>query len=123
VLPEGAAPREVPRGTLREARERFERAFIGEVVRRHQGKMAAAAVELGIERTNLYRKMKQLGIKGRRFAGACCVDTARILDCKTQDPRCVGSRSLTTGITGRRIGRMPAMLRELPESLPAPGDK
>ena len=65
VLLEGTAPRGVPRGALREARERFEREFIAGVVQRHRGRMGAAAKELGIERTNLYRKMKQLGIKGR----------------------------------------------------------
>ena len=63
VLLEGTAPRGVPGGTLRAARERFEREFIAGVLQRHRGRMGAAAQELGIERTNLYRKIKQLGIK------------------------------------------------------------
>jgi DNA-binding NtrC family response regulator len=63
VLLEGTSPRGVPGGTLREARERFEREFIAGVLQRHRGRMGAAAQELGIERTNLYRKIKQLGIK------------------------------------------------------------
>ena len=63
VLLEGTSPRGVPGGTLREARERFEREFIAGVLQRHRGRMGAAAKELGIERTNLYRKIRQLGIK------------------------------------------------------------
>jgi len=47
---------------LREARERFERDYITSVLQRHRGRMGAAAKELGIERTNLYRKIKQLKI-------------------------------------------------------------
>jgi DNA-binding NtrC family response regulator len=50
------------RGTLREARERFERDYIVSVLQHHHGRMGAAARELGIERTNLYRKIKQLNI-------------------------------------------------------------
>jgi DNA-binding NtrC family response regulator len=49
-------------GTLREARHQFEREFIASALQRHQWRMEAAASELGIERTNLYRKMKQLSI-------------------------------------------------------------
>lgn len=49
-------------GTLREARQEFEREFIASALQRHQWRMEAAASELGIERTNLYRKMKQLSI-------------------------------------------------------------
>jgi DNA-binding NtrC family response regulator len=49
-------------GTLREARQQFEREFIASALQRHQWRMEAAASELGIERTNLYRKMKQLSI-------------------------------------------------------------
>jgi DNA-binding NtrC family response regulator len=49
-------------GTLREARAQFEREFIASTLQRHQWRMEEAAEELGIERTNLYRKMKQLSI-------------------------------------------------------------
>jgi two-component system nitrogen regulation response regulator NtrX len=51
------------RGTLREARERFERDYVASVLQHHHGRMGAAARELGIERTNLYRKIKQLNIR------------------------------------------------------------
>ena len=48
--------------TLREARLRFERDYIAAVVRQHHGRIAEAARALGIQRTNLYRKMRQLSV-------------------------------------------------------------
>jgi DNA-binding NtrC family response regulator len=48
--------------TLRVARERFERDYVTAVVQQHRGRIGAAAKQLGIERTNLYRKLKQLNI-------------------------------------------------------------
>jgi DNA-binding NtrC family response regulator len=48
--------------SLREARRRFERDYIGAVLERHQWRMSDAAAALGIERANLYRKTRQLGI-------------------------------------------------------------
>lgn len=48
--------------SLREARRRFEREYIAAVLERHQWRMADAARTLGIERANLYRKTRQLGI-------------------------------------------------------------
>ena len=50
-------------GTLREARERFERDYVAGVLQQHRGRMGDAAKELGIERTNLYRKIRQLNIR------------------------------------------------------------
>lgn len=52
-----------PRDTLRDARERFERDYIATVLQHHRGRMGSAARELGIERTNLYRKIKQLKVR------------------------------------------------------------
>jgi two-component system nitrogen regulation response regulator NtrX len=53
--------------TLREARLRFERDYIAAVVRQHHGRMGDAAQTLGIQRTNLYRKLRQLSVaKGGR---------------------------------------------------------
>lgn len=60
---DGAEARGGPSGTLREARERFERDFVAAVLQHHRGRMGDAARELGIERTNLYRKIKQLNIR------------------------------------------------------------
>jgi two-component system, NtrC family, nitrogen regulation response regulator NtrX len=49
-------------GPLREARRRFEREYIAAVLRHHGGSVPDAAVALGIQRTNLYRKARQLGL-------------------------------------------------------------
>jgi two-component system nitrogen regulation response regulator NtrX len=54
---------------LREARARFERQYILSRLTANRGSLGDTARDLGIERTNLYRKMRQLGIgssKGRR---------------------------------------------------------
>lgn len=48
--------------SLRDARRRFERDYIAAVLERHQWRMSEAARALGIERANLYRKTRQLGI-------------------------------------------------------------
>lgn len=47
---------------LREARRRFERDYIAAVLDQHQWRMSDAARALGLERANLYRKTRQLGI-------------------------------------------------------------
>jgi two-component system nitrogen regulation response regulator NtrX len=47
---------------LREARARFERDYILERLAANRGNLNQTARDLGIERTNLYRKMRQLGI-------------------------------------------------------------
>jgi DNA-binding NtrC family response regulator len=52
-----------PKETLREARDRFERDYVSAVLQQHRGRMGAAARQLGIERTNLYRKIRQLNIR------------------------------------------------------------
>lgn len=66
VLPhlpiDGAFARYDLTASLREARRRFEREYIAAVLERHQWRMSDAARTLGIERANLYRKTRQLGI-------------------------------------------------------------
>jgi DNA-binding NtrC family response regulator len=57
-----AAARFVPVGNLRDARLRFERDYISAVLQHHGWRMAEAAHALGIQRPNLYRKARQLGI-------------------------------------------------------------
>jgi len=52
----------VPSGNLREARQRFERDYIASVLQHYEWRMAPAAQALGIQRPNLYRKARQLGI-------------------------------------------------------------
>jgi DNA-binding NtrC family response regulator len=49
-------------GPLKQARERFEREYVASVLAQHQGRMAEAARALGIQRTNLYRKVRQLAV-------------------------------------------------------------
>lgn len=51
-----------PSGNLRDARLRFERDYIAAVLQHHGWRMADAAQTLGIQRPNLYRKARQLGI-------------------------------------------------------------
>jgi two-component system nitrogen regulation response regulator NtrX len=63
-----AFARFAPGISLREARRQFEREYIASVLERHRWQMADAARTLGIERANLYRKTRQLGIMRR--AGA-----------------------------------------------------
>ena len=48
--------------TLRQARERFEKSYIEQVLKSHDWKMEESAATLGIDRTNLYKKMQKLGI-------------------------------------------------------------
>jgi two-component system nitrogen regulation response regulator NtrX len=57
-------------GPLKEARERFEREYVAAVLEQHHGRMAEAAKALGIQRTNLYRKVRQLAVKRPRGAKA-----------------------------------------------------
>jgi DNA-binding NtrC family response regulator len=51
-----------PGVTLRDARARFERDCISAVLMRHHGRVGEAAKALGIQRTNLYRKVRQLNV-------------------------------------------------------------
>ena len=62
---DGAFARIGPHVSLREARRQFEREYIASVLERHRWRMSDAARTLGIERANLYRKTRQLGILRR----------------------------------------------------------
>jgi len=53
-------------GTLRQARARFEREYIASVLEQHHGRISEAAKVLGIQRTNLYRKMRSLRVNRDR---------------------------------------------------------
>jgi DNA-binding NtrC family response regulator len=63
-----APARFVPTGNLREARLRFERDYISAVLQHHAWRMSDAAETLGIQRPNLYRKARQLGIPVTRIS-------------------------------------------------------
>jgi two-component system nitrogen regulation response regulator NtrX len=73
-LGHGAAPADeldpvvAGRLTLQEARERFERDLILRTLAEQQGNMSRTAEVLGVERSNLYRKMRGFGIPPSRRA-------------------------------------------------------
>jgi two-component system nitrogen regulation response regulator NtrX len=52
--------------SLREARMSFEREYIAAVLHRYGWRINEASRTLGIQRTNLYRKLRQLGIARAR---------------------------------------------------------
>ena len=51
---------------LAEARDRFERDYILQVLATHQGNISRTADALGVERSNLYKKMRAFGIAPSR---------------------------------------------------------
>ena len=51
---------------LREARDAFERAYFEHHLQREGGSMTRVAEKTGLERTHLYRKLKQLGVEPGR---------------------------------------------------------
>src|SRR5262249_7855317 len=54
---------EIVRGaTLKEARENVERELVEQALKRHSGRISAAATDLGISRPTLYELMDKLGI-------------------------------------------------------------
>ena len=68
---------------LREAREAFERIYFEQLLGREQSNMSKVAEKAGLERTHLYRKLKQLNIRFSRRsddgsgAGSAAQRTAR----------------------------------------------
>jgi len=62
--PSAAAPSALPLDLpLREARDAFERVYFEHHIGKEGGNMSRVADSVGLERTHLYRKLKQLGIK------------------------------------------------------------
>ena len=53
---------------LREARDAFERAYFEYHLVRENGSMTRVAERTGLERTHLYRKLKQLGVEPGKLA-------------------------------------------------------
>lgn len=49
-------------GSLREARARFESDYIAAILAQHHGRIPEAAKTLGIQRSNLYRKLRRLKV-------------------------------------------------------------
>jgi two-component system nitrogen regulation response regulator NtrX len=66
VSPDGAASAAPDTAiSLRDARSAFERAFIAQALRAHDGNVSKTAEALGLERSHLHRKIKLLGIELR----------------------------------------------------------
>jgi two-component system nitrogen regulation response regulator NtrX len=71
-LEQGAAPeavgaaRPVPFASLHTARDEFEKQYILRALASQQGNMSRTAEALGVERSNLYRKMRAFGIMPAR---------------------------------------------------------
>ncbi|MNM98468.1 Regulatory protein LuxO [compost metagenome] len=66
TLPSPAAPLQVvttPEGGLREAVDIYQRQVIEACLQRHQDNWAAAARELGLDRANLSRLARRLGLR------------------------------------------------------------
>ena len=55
-----------PLGPLHDARDQFERQYILRALAAQQGNISRTAEMLGIERSNLYRKMRGFGIPSPR---------------------------------------------------------
>jgi two-component system, NtrC family, nitrogen regulation response regulator NtrX len=53
-------------GTLKQAREEFERHYILAALRRHRGNVTRTAEALDLERSHLHRKLKGYGIEVER---------------------------------------------------------
>ena len=63
-VPRAAAPGDLALDLpLREARDAFERVYFEHHITKEGGNMSRVADSVGLERTHLYRKLKQLGIK------------------------------------------------------------
>jgi DNA-binding NtrC family response regulator len=60
TLPALELPLDLP---LRQARDAFEQHYFNYHIREANGNMSRVAERVGLERTHLYRKLKQLGIK------------------------------------------------------------
>ncbi len=65
---EGDAAREEPGRSLADAREDFEKRYIWRKYRECGGNMSRTAEALGVERSNLYRKMRGYGLLAARHA-------------------------------------------------------
>ena len=71
---------------LQEARDRFERDYILQVVTEQRGNITRAADVLGLERSNLYRKMRAFGIRPLRRAAVADEPVIEGVDTPVSDP-------------------------------------
>jgi DNA-binding NtrC family response regulator len=64
-----AVPEAHGASTLKQFRDKAERDFILETLRRHAGNISQSALELGVRRTYLHRRLVQLGIAKKDYFG------------------------------------------------------
>ena len=58
-----------PGATLREARSNFERAFLIDKLKENEWNISKTAESIGLERSNLHRKLKSYDIDMKSFSG------------------------------------------------------
>ena len=64
LAPTASAPSVVEHGqSLNDATHQFQRRYIEQSIDRARGNVSLAAKNLGVHRSNLYRKMRQLGME------------------------------------------------------------
>jgi two-component system, NtrC family, nitrogen regulation response regulator NtrX len=68
--PAGATLQARNASTLKEFRDKAERDFILEIIRKHAGNISQSALELGVRRTYLHRRLAQLGITKKDYFGS-----------------------------------------------------
>jgi len=71
---------------LQAARDRFERDYIMRALAEQRGNITRTAAALGMERSNLYRKMRSFGIQPPRHAGAADEPVNGRADAPVSDP-------------------------------------
>ena len=71
---------------LQDARDQFERDYILQVLTEQRGNITHAAGALGLERSNLYRKMRAFGIRPLRQAAAVTEQVIEEVDTPVSDP-------------------------------------
>ena len=84
---------------LRDARDAFEKAYLEYQLEKHAGNVSQMAEEAGMERTHLYRKLRDRGIEIKDRRSACDAGdqvSGRPPGC-VSSPHSVSARPRTTG--------------------------
>jgi DNA-binding NtrC family response regulator len=71
---------------LQDARDRFERDYILQVLAKQRGNITRSAAILGLERSNLYRKMRAFGIRTPRQTESVRTPVTEGADTSISDP-------------------------------------
>ena len=86
---------------LRDARERFERAYLGAQLERFGGNISRTANFIGMERSALHRKLKALGLQGDGSSSDSAAGDSQASDRGIGD-RAMGERAVGDQVTGHR---------------------